>query len=332
MGLSEDQKALLRLLAGGQGYEDIAALMGTSVDEVQAKARGAVEQLEAEGIPAPTLPGGPAKAAPVPNAPAEPEAEAAAPEPKAAPSAKAKPAPAPSPATPVPPPAAGKPGKRPKLKLPGGSGARAAIAGGIIVVALIVIIVLVSGGGGGDDSTASGTTSTTGSKAKGTLTARAEKLAQGKQVTKALLDPTDGSDATGIAIFGRVKKALALEISAEGLEQTGKNDSYTIWLAQSSQKMLPLASTAVPKSGQIGAQFEVPVEVLAYLANETFKHIVITHTQNAKLKTALNKATKEEIAPTYTGEEVLSGEVTGPIVGAQQRIEAAKKKKEAEKE
>jgi hypothetical protein len=325
MGLSEDQKALLRLLAGGQGYDDIAALMGASVDEVQAKAQGAVEQLESEGIPAPTLPGGPARAAvePAPEPTSEPKV---APEPKAKPTPAPKPAPVKSP----PPAAASRPAGRPGLKMPSGSGARAAIVGGLIVVALIVVIVIVSGGGGGDDSTASGTTTGNGSEAKETLTARAEKLAEGKQVTKALLEPTDGGQKTGIAIFGRVKKSLALEISAEGLEQTGKNDSYTIWLAQSPQKMLPLASTAVPKSGQIGAQFEVPVEVLAYLANETFKHIVITHTENAKLKTALAKATKEEVAPTYTGEEVLSGEVTGPIVGAQQRIEAAKKKKETE--
>src|SRR4051794_23543436 len=70
MGLSDDQKALLRLLAGGQGYEDIAALLGTGVEEVEAKAAAAAEQLEAEGIPAPTLPAAGRSLTP---APADPE-------------------------------------------------------------------------------------------------------------------------------------------------------------------------------------------------------------------------------------------------------------------
>src|SRR5688500_3884498 len=71
MPLSDDQKAMLRLLARDQSYEDIAALMGLSVDEVVSRAQGAVAQLEAEGIPAPTLPEAPAGSAPDPPKPAE---------------------------------------------------------------------------------------------------------------------------------------------------------------------------------------------------------------------------------------------------------------------
>ena len=54
MALSDDQKAMLRLLAQReQGYEDIAALMGLSVDEVRAKVKDALAQLEDEGLPPP---------------------------------------------------------------------------------------------------------------------------------------------------------------------------------------------------------------------------------------------------------------------------------------
>ena len=45
--------------------------------------------------------------------------------------------------------------------------------------------------------------------------------------------------------------------------------------------MLPLASTEVGEDGKIGAQVEVPTEVLAYLANETFDQIDITRTDDA---------------------------------------------------
>ncbi|HEX6456500.1 MAG TPA: Lrp/AsnC family transcriptional regulator, partial [Solirubrobacterales bacterium] len=58
MALSDDQKAILRLLAqrGEQGYDDLAALMGISVEEVHSRAKRAAADLEAEGIPAPSIP------------------------------------------------------------------------------------------------------------------------------------------------------------------------------------------------------------------------------------------------------------------------------------
>jgi hypothetical protein len=205
--------------------------------------------------------------------------------------------------------------------MPTGAGLRAAIAGVVIVIALVVIIVLVSGGGGDD--------STTGSSAGDQTTAASNQpVTDSKQVTKAILSEVGGSGASGVAIFGRFKNKLALELAAEGLQFTPKGTSYTVWLAASPQKMLPLASTAVPKSGKIGAQFEVPVEVLAYLANETFSDITITRTDDATLEAALQEATKAKEAPEYTGEPVLNGTVTGPVVGAQVRQEAKEKEEE----
>ncbi|MGE5335837.1 MAG: AsnC family protein, partial [Nitrososphaerota archaeon] len=58
MALSDDQKAILRLLAqrGADGYSDLAALLGTSVEEVHSRAKAAAAELEAEGIPAPSIP------------------------------------------------------------------------------------------------------------------------------------------------------------------------------------------------------------------------------------------------------------------------------------
>ncbi|HEV7563688.1 MAG TPA: hypothetical protein VGO24_09330, partial [Solirubrobacterales bacterium] len=142
------------------------------------------------------------------------------------------------------------------------------------------------------------------------------------------------SNAKGVAIFGKVeeekKEKLALEAAIEGLEATGKDSAYTIWLSQSPQRMLPLASTAVDNTGKISGQYEVPIEVLAYLANETFKDLVVTKTSNAALEAALAKATQEKKSPAYTGTEVLRGTVTGPVVGAQIRQEEAEKGKEGE--
>lgn len=201
-----------------------------------------------------------------------------------------------------------------RLKLLENRGLWAILAGVAIVVLFLVFIFVGSGDEGSDEG------DTTTSSATQALERAAAR--EGKEVTKAVLNPVDGSEASGEAIFGRVKNSLALQVLADGLEQTDKGESYTIWLSASPDKMLPLASTEVGEDGQIQAQVEVPTEVLAYLANETFNFIAVTKTDDSQLEASLAEATKERKAPVYTGTEVLRGEVTGPIVGAADRLEA----------
>jgi hypothetical protein len=229
--------------------------------------------------------------------------------------------PTPPPAAPKPPPPAlprgkPKPPLRKEIKLLEGRGLWALLAGAAVVILFVVFVLFGAGDGGGDDSTTTSSASSEGA------VAALEKASEGgsKEVTKASLTAVDGGDAVGVAVFGRVKKTLALQVAAEGLEPAEEGEGYTIWLAASPEKMLPLASTEVGEDGKIGAQVEVPTEVLAYLANETFGQIAITRTEEGQLKASLAKATKEKTAPAYTGDEVLNGEVTGPIVGAASRL------------
>lgn len=306
MPLSDDQKAMLRLLAQReQGYDDLAALMGLSVDEVRARVGDALAQLEQEGEPAPELPPEPqAPAAPVePEPPAEPTPPPAEPAPPAQPEPPAATAP-----KPVAPASTRPSSSRPRPSLPKSGGARAALFAGLAVVAL-VIVVLAIGGGDSDGGTSAATDTTNAEETTASATTN-------PKLTQAVLSPVDGGDAQGLATFGRVKNALALQVEAEGLEPSGKGESYTVWLYESPQKMLPLATTAVGQSGKIGAQVQVPTEVLAYLAKETFDQIDISLTDDAALKASLAKATKEKAAPRYTGTDVLRGPITGPIVGA----------------
>jgi hypothetical protein len=319
MALSEDQKAMLRVLAqrGEQGYEDLAALMGIGVDEVHARATSAAAQLEAEGIPAPAIPPAPgAGARPQPPAPEPkpPAQQPAEPAPRATPEPSAESGSAPR-ATPEPPPGPpARPGtsgtQRPRPSLPSGGGARAAIAAGALVAVALAIVLLVSGGDSGE---------TTGGGSGGGTAAEEPVDTAGsaaREVTQAVLEPVDGSDAEGRAVFGRVKNSLALQVEASGLEPTGKGESYTIWLYESPAKMLPLGSTVVDRRGRIGAQIEVPTEVLGYLASEAFDQINISRTTNAILKASLAKATREKETPIYTGTDVLRGPITGEIIGA----------------
>jgi len=336
VALSDDQKAILRLLAqrGSQGYEDLAALMGISVDEVHARAKRAAADLEAEGIPAPEIPtpgveGGPPSVAKdgeaPPGGPPSPEPSEQAPPEKSAAAEPVKPIPH------------HEHGHGPKeiareAKLLENRGLWAILAG-VAIVVLFVLILFVSGDDDGSDSSSTTTASATQSdcekptasapKANGKAIAvlAASAVKAGKEPTRAVLNPVDGSEARGLVVFGRVKNSLALQVAAEGLPPLPKCGGYTIWLAASPSKMLPLASTEVAKNGQIRAQVEVPVEILAYLANETFDQIAVTTTDESQLKATLAEATKEKAAPQYTGTEVLRGTVSGPIVGVAQRLQ-----------
>jgi hypothetical protein len=334
VALSDEQNAMLRLLASGeQGYDDIAALMGLSVTEVRAKVVGALAQLEAEGKPVPDVP------SPVPGG-AKPAAESAPPTPE--PPAKVPSEPEPVIAEPTPPKAAAAATPPPStppsggrtITLPSGRGAWLLGGGIAAIVVIVVVILLVSGGGGNSSSTSStassGSTTPTAEKAGNETGSEAESESTSgtKEATVAKLVAVDGSEAEGQATFGRIKNKLALAVEATGLEPTTAGTSYTVWLAQSPTKMLPLASTAVKASGKgagdIAAEFEVPVEVLAYLANGTFAELAITRTDVAKINAAVALAKKEKTTPAYTGEEVLHGQITGPIVGLAKREKEAK--------
>ena len=124
MALSEDQRALLRLLLAGDTYEQVAGVLGTAPDEVRRRAHEAVEALDRA----------PDREFPQDAVRARLEAL------EGTPGAGAAPAPAP----------------------PAPSGRGRAwllwLAAGAVAVAAIVVLVVASGGGGGGDtqSTTSG--------------------------------------------------------------------------------------------------------------------------------------------------------------------------------
>ena len=304
MALSDDQRAMLRLLAQReQGYEDMAALMGVSVEELRGRVKDALSELEKEGKEAPPLPPEP-----------EPETPQATPEPPKA--------------SPTPPGGQAPPPKQPKrgISLPSSNGARigaAAVAAAIVVV--VVLLLVLDGGSSDSDSTTGTTTVNNAEAASGNAVAKVIKSTEestgGREVTKAILNGTDGEEEQGIVVFGRLKNKLALYIVAEGLEAPGQGESYVVWIAASPSKMLPLPISPVVENGNIAERVQVPAELLAYLADGSFDELAITRVSVAKLNTALNEATKSKEQVSYTGTSVMSGKITGPIVGAAKRLE-----------
>jgi len=314
--LTDDQKAMLRLLAQREeGYDDMAALMGISVEEVRERVKEALAEVEEPPAPEEE----PAAAAPPPP-PVEPTQPVAVEPPAAVPPAptgepKLAESPAaeePSPATPVaePKPSAG--GKRstqiPSLKVPKDRGALIGLGAGALVVIALVIVLIVGGDGGGSSS------NTTSGEAS--LAENANAPAESKNLTQAVLSAEDGSDASGQAIFGRFKKKVLLQVTGEGLEPSAGGESYAVWLSHSGKAMVPVGTAKVEDSGQLAARFEVPAAVLVLVARAAFDEIEVTRTDDAQLNAAIAKARKTESESAYTGTPVLSGKITGPLVGA----------------
>lgn len=308
MALTDDQKAMLRLLAQREeGYEDMAALMGISVEEVRERVKEALAEVaESEAtaaevaeppipppLPAPESPQQPAveqPPAPQPFAPTAPE-----------PVAPATKAPAPS--------TSGKrPPKLPGVKLPKDRGALIGLAAGALAVVIFVIVLIVGGDGGGSSSS----TAAAGGGQGGTTTAAAED----PNLTQAVLSPVDGSDANGTALFGRFKKNVLLQVTAEGLEPSQSGQSYAIWLSHSGKAMVPVGTAKVPDSGDLAARFQIPAAVLVLIARNAFNEIDVTRTTDANLSAAIAKARQSKSESAYTGTDVMHGKITGPFVGA----------------
>ncbi len=284
MALSDDQKALLRLLAQReQGYDDIAALKGMSVEAVREEVRAALAEMDAPPEPPPPAP------APEPEPVKQPETVAAAAAGPTSPSSERAP------------------------RTPGSSVAverRRIVAiagGGLAIVAVVLGAVAIFGG------TGSGSGESPSASAGGAQVAAVED----SKVTQAVLEAADGSDASGQAVFGRVgKEEIVLQVTAEGLEPTEKGQSYTVWLYRSPKLSLRIGSVQVGDKGDLGARFAIPAELLAYVASGAFDQVYVSRTSDAAYQREVAKAKKDKSLPRYTGETVLTGKITGPIAKA----------------
>jgi hypothetical protein len=352
VALSDDQKAMLRLLAQReQGYGDIGALMGIGVDEVRVKVKAALDGLDGglsedqkailrmqaqreDGygdIGALMGIGVDEVRVKVKDAVAgldqEPAVEVKAPE--APPDPPPKPDPEPAAPTPVPsppkPPAPVKPGPAdssssvpkkkaaaPGLKLPEDRGARRALAAGAAVLVVIVVL-LVTGVLGGSSDSGSGEATTTAAETT-TSGESGTPTASGKQPTQALLSAVDGGNGRGQALFGRSGKTVIMLLSAKGLQPSPSGQSYTVSLVRSKTQRLPLVATKT-KNGVIAGRFQIAPQVLGLLAGG-FDQMELSLVDDNTLRVALADARKSKKAPNYESTPVLAGPVTGPIVEA----------------
>lgn len=312
--MTDDQKAMLRLLAQREdGYEDMAALMGISVEEVRSRVKEALAEVDQSEVaaekpadpapsPPPTPEPPPAPSPPSPSAPAPPQ-------PTAGDTSPTPPAVPPTPEPPKPTASTKRSGSRPPqlsgLKLPKDRGALIGLAAGAATVLVMIVVLIVAGSGGGSSST---TASTEGSATPAT--------AGNKNLTQAILTPVDGGEAGGVALFGRFKKNVLLQVTAKGLEPSGSGQSYAVWLSHSGEGMVPVGTAKAPDSGALAARFQIPAAVLLLIARGAFDEVDVTRTSDATLSAAIAAARKSKAESTYTGTDVMRGKITGPFVGA----------------
>lgn len=289
----------MRLLAQReQGYEDIASLMGLSVDEVRTRVKDALDAVEREGDAAPPPPPAPAKT-PDPEQQAPAKATAAAP---VSSKPEAKPAPA-----------AGKPSR---ASLPKERRVYAIAAGlGAVVLVIVLLATGVFGGGDSDSSSDSSSTASTGAEGRPAAENSAESKLANSKLSGAVLKPVDGSDAEGAALFGKAKKEVLLQVEATGLEPSPQGSAYTVWFYKSPQLALRVGAVKVPESGNMRVQLPIPEQLLAYVASGVFNQIDVSLTSNAEYKAEVAAAKSEKRLPSYTGTDILRGPIKGPIAG-----------------
>lgn len=294
MALTDDQKAMLRVLAQREeGYEDMAALMGISVEELRSRVKEALAEVEEEeaGSEPASEPASPV-APPPAEAPVEP---AAAPTPPASP-------PPPTPTTQ----SAPRPQLLPSLRLPKDRGALFGLAAGLVAIAAMAIVLALNG-------SSSSTTSTSAESETGSLV---EAVSRNPNLTDAILTPAPGGEGEGVAIFGRVKKAVVLEVAAKGIEPSEPGQSYAVWLSHAGKAMVPMGTTKVLSAGELGARLEVPPAVLVLVAKQAFTQVDVTRVVDSRLKAAVATARKQKAESTYTGTPVLRGQINGPLIKA----------------
>jgi hypothetical protein len=181
-------------------------------------------------------------------------------------------------------------------------------AGAAGALAIVLIFLLIAGVfGGGDDGNGSSDSTTAGEPTT---------TAQSSRATQAILSPTDGGDAGGEALFGRIRNTAVLQVQAEGLEPSPQGDLYTVWLYRSPRIVLRVGAVRVTDSGGINAQFPLPTEVLSYVAGGGFDQIDVSLTSSADYNAEVALAKRERRLPAYTGDSVLRGEITGRLVEA----------------
>ena len=352
MALTQEQRALLQLLLErDQSYEDISGLLGMDVGQVRRRARLALIEIggadpdeqvaltdyllgqadpigradvarhlrsdpEANAL-ARKLAAQLRLLAPEAEIPEIPAGDGRAAAPSSPPASPTRPRPLPPGTGPAPRPIRSRrePAERPASPSALTSDQRTLIAALLGAGVLILVIVLLATGALGGDDEDSGAGDGT------TSTQQADNGGEGggAQLTRAVLLPPDGGDSpSGVAIFGRLRNTPVIQLTASDLEPPGDGENYSVWLYRNDEIALRLTQVdQVDESGRILIRFPIPAEALGFVANQTFRQIVLSLTNEDEYENEVEAARTDtpQRLPEFVGDTVLSGEIVGPGTG-----------------
>jgi hypothetical protein len=313
MALSEEQRTMLQLLlAGGQGYDDISGLLGVPVDEVRSRARAALEELAGSDPDATVgltdyLLG---QADPIGRADAvrvlqrDPALHALATDLVAklrllAPGAVLPEVPSPrgrvgggGPAEPGPPspgrePAPGVAHRGPVARIGTRRLAVGLTALALLVAAVVAAVVVTSGDGGSGSEPEPG-------------------------LAVIPMRAVGGSGAGGqvaIAVDGQIP---VMQLNFNGLEPSGQNRSYVLWLYNDGGDSFPLGRQDVGSDGSLNIAVELPQQALA--AFELFRSIDLSLASNDAIVRATQNANQSQtLIREHVGKSVLRGRIPADL-------------------
>lgn len=175
-------------------------------------------------------------------------------------------------------------------------------------LAVVMTVLGISGAFGGGDSNGEDS----GSDAPETTAQSSDT-----QLTRAVLQAQDGSEASGVAIFGAVdEQTPVLQVTAENLRPTKDGEEYSVWLDGEVPAALRLAGVEVNRNGQIATQIQLPTEVLNFVVEGGFDQIDISLNRKRAYRQEMRAAERQERPTRRIGSSVLRGPITGPGIGA----------------
>ncbi len=356
MALTDDQKAILRLLAQReQGYDDIAALTGQGVDGVRAKVKEALLALEGSGAPAEdqkailrllaqreegygdiaALSGqgieevrGKVRQALAAlegaTTPAEPPSP---PERRQGAAQEAQPEPESAAAIATPRPRAAD-ARASRLRVPEDRGAVLGLGAGLAVVLLLVILIATGALGGGGESNS-------GTEAQSEAPLAAAEGTKGGSGEA----PSESSPASGEGSKSSLKPTQAILKPVNGSQASGralfaKTKKQVVLLVrakglQAAPKgqsyTISLAKSSSEQLPLVATQVNKRGEVVGTfpvapevlgLLASGFDQMELSLVANGELNSALKAARQAKAAPNYKGTAILRGPVTGAIVEA----------------
>jgi hypothetical protein len=161
------------------------------------------------------------------------------------------------------------------------------------VIVLVVVIVLATGGG--DEPASPSETATTAEDTR--------------DVTTVSLEPTNGGDAGGEAIFGIANETQAfVDLRLAGLDQPPQGQTYVIWFLINDERGYPLAPIAINENGGFDDRFPIPQSALPLVVQTQFVDIALV--ENRQLAGDIQDALQgQEVLLDFSGESVLRGRI-----------------------